>query len=743
MQGIRVSLSSPPIRFLTYPLLGMVKEQVRAEFFARALSERLGRPVIMEQARTYESVEQELAAGRVDMALATAEQCNRFEPRARAVLRAVRAGRWYYHSAFICRAEESLTLEKLRGRRAAWVAPLSMAGYLLPTRYLESVGLPPSELFAVQRFHGTYRQALLAVLAGEADVAALFTTHMEEYMVRATLAEHVGPDERRLRPFAFTHSTLADGIIITHRLPEVEAAQLVSAITAMSHDDGALTPVLAPFDIQGFTLVRGSSPPAPAPPLAKDSEYISLDVDAQERCRRVWCSTGMAFGRDLRDADGRPLAELLPPEASIPLESLVRSTRLNNICGRMHFRLETGGEARLYVAEATLRPARQGEEVPDLGLLVRDLTELDAMEQELYRLASFPLLHPDPMLELGLDGRVRYANPPAHLCFPKLMELGIHHPLVTAALGQTRRGARSEGPALVQLDGRFWEVVATQLQDNESLRVFAKDVTARKQMEASMMQADRQASLGSLASRVGHQMNNPLAFLMANLSFAREEIGRLRDSLLTGRELPEARDIDEVIDALGESLEGAERLKGIVQDLRMLTREPPRHRARVDVHSVLEDTLKLIRSELRLRARLEKDFQPVPPVEADEARLGQVFLKLMLNAVQAMSEQNVTRNVLRVATRVSEAGEVIIEVQDTGAGLPPEVLEHLFEPFYTTRPSSTGMGLSVSHAIVTSLGGTLRAESQSGEGTLFTITLPAAGPPIASPPHPEHDGLVS
>ncbi len=157
---------------------------------------------------------------------------------------------------------------------------------------------------------------------------------------------------------------------------------------------------------------------------------------------------------------------------------------------------------------------------------------------------------------------------------------------------------------------------------------------------------------------------------------------------------------------------------------------------------MLEDSLKLIRGELRHRARLEKDFQPVPPVEADEARLGQVFLNLLLNAVQAMSEQDAARNVLRVTTRANASGEVVIEVQDTGAGMTPEVLSRLFEPFFTTRMSSTGMGLSVSHAIVTSLGGSLRAESQPGVGTLFTIVLPAAGSPVASPPQHEH-GLAS
>ncbi|KFE66775.1 sensor histidine kinase [Hyalangium minutum] len=731
--------SSSPIRFLTYPLLGVVKEHVRAEFFGRALSQRLGRPVIVEQARTYEAVEQALLEGQADMALATAEQCDLFEPRSRAVLRAVRAGRWYYHSAFICRADEPLTLEKLRGRRAAWVDPLSTAGYLLPKRHLESLGMNPSELFAEQRFYGTYRQALLAVLSGQADVTTFFTTHMEEYMVRALLAERVGPDERRLRPFAFSGPTLADGIIITERLTEAEAHRVVAAITTMSHDEGGLEPVLAPFDIQGFALVQGNTVKAPTPRAVPNSEYMTLDLDAKERCRRVWSSTGKAFGRDLREGEGLSLHELLPTEAAIPLESLVRSTRLNHTSGRMHFRMETGSETRLYTAEATLRSPHAGEEVPDLGLLVRDITDLDTLEQELYRLASFPLLHPDPMLEMGRDGRVRYANPPAHTCFPDLLELGANHPLVAAALAHARRSRPGETPTLVQLQGRYWEVVAMQLQDHESLRVFAKDVTARKQLETSLMHADRQASLVHLAAGVGHQMNNPLAFLMANLSFAREEIGRLRESLRTGREEVDPDEISEVLDALSESVEGAERLKGIVQDLRLLTREPPRHRTRVDLHSVLEDTLKLVRGQLRHRARLEKDFQPVPSVEGDEARLGQVFLNLMLNAVQAMSEQDLARNVLRVATRASVTGEVIIEVQDTGAGMPPEVLERLFEPFFTTRPNSTGMGLSVSHAIVTSLGGALRAESKQGAGTVFTVTLPAAGTPAAGPPYPEHE----
>jgi two-component system, NtrC family, sensor kinase len=146
----------------------------------------------------------------------------------------------------------------------------------------------------------------------------------------------------------------------------------------------------------------------------------------------------------------------------------------------------------------------------------------------------------------------------------------------------------------------------------------------------------------------------------------------------------------------------------------------------VEVQPVLENALKLIRGELSHRARLERDFFEIPAVDADEARLSQLFLNLLLNAVQSMSPAEASRNVLRVAAYTGEDGEAVIEVQDTGRGLAPEALSRIFEPFVATLPGSSGLGLSVSHAIVTGLGGTLRAESREGRGTLITITLPAA-----------------
>ncbi|HSP78509.1 MAG TPA: PhnD/SsuA/transferrin family substrate-binding protein [Myxococcaceae bacterium] len=701
-----------PIRFLLKPTLEGVKEHVRAELFSRALSQRLGRPVVVEIAPSDEALERELLEERVDLAWGTSEQCTAFEPRTRAVLRAVRSGRWSYHAALVCRADAPLTLETLRGTRAAWVDAHSTGGYLLPVRHLLARGQPPAELFSEERFLGSYRQALLAVLAGEADVAAIYTSHPEENTVRAWLAEHVGFEERRLTPFAFTEPTLSDGLIITRRLPEAEAATLVSLLTSLASEGAGLEPLRGLFDSEGFVLAPApEARPGPPRHPARQAEYLAAELGEGERCLRLWTPAARAFGREVREAGGRTLAQVVGPEAGEPLEALVRSARHNGVVGRMEFRLLAEGEPRCYLAEATPRAGGT------VALLVREVTELRALEDELYRLASFPLLHPEPMLELTREGALRYANPAASTAFPDLLLRGARHPLVEAALA-----AR---PTL-HLGGHHWELTVAPLREADGLRVFAQDVTTRKQMEARLIQADRLSSLGFLASSIGHEMNNPLAFMLANLAFASEELERLGELLRERGSGDLAKDLVDVADALGETAEGANRLKDIISDLRMLSRAPPAERELVDVASVLEHTLSLIRGELRHRARLEKALQPVPPVEGDAGRLGQVFLHLLLNAVQAMNEQDAARNVLRVATHTGPGGEVVVEVRDTGAGMAPEVLARIFEPFFTLKPGSTGMGLSVSHALVTSLGGTLRAESQEGVGSTLTVMLPPA-----------------
>ncbi|MBM7112155.1 PhnD/SsuA/transferrin family substrate-binding protein [Archangium primigenium] len=721
-----MSVPATPIRFVLAPSMGEVKEHVRAELFGRALTQRLGRAVVVEIAPSFEALERELAEERAELVWGTAEQCTAFEPRARAVLRAVRAGRGEYHAALLCRASQPLSLERLQGARAAWVAPRATAGYLLPIRHLSERGVSLAEAFSEERFFGTYRKALLAVLSGEADLTAIYTSHPEESTVRAFLAEHLGADERRLTPFAYTGPTPADGLILTSRLTEDDAAVLVSALTSLTDRTGGLEPLLGLFDSEGFVPSSGRGTRRRRPPPSRQTEYLAVELDAHARCLRVWTPGDEVFGQDLRDAEGRSLEDVLGLEAAGPLVALARAARHGGGSGRVEYRAQVAGRTHWFAAEASVRARGPGAETAPTMLLVRDVTELRAQEEPLYRLASFPLLHPEPMLEVGPDGLLRYANPAAHLAFPDLLSRGARHPLVEAALAWSRQEVPPDGlgvtPGVLHLNQRSWELTVFPLLDPEGLRVFAKDITARKRMEAKL-KADRLGALGSLAAAVGHEMGNPLAYMLANLGFAREELQRVGESL-RAQDNPLTRDVAEVVEALVEAADGAGRLKTIVQDLRTLSRAPLEHHQTIDVTPVLEHALGILRGDLRPGVRLERDFREVPAVVGDEARLGQVFVNLLLNASQAMSGG--AEHVLRVATYTAPTGEAVVEVQDTGRGMPQEVLARLFEPFCTISPSSKGLGLSVSYAIVTGLGGTLSATSREGQGTTLTVVLPAA-----------------
>ena len=520
--------SPRPIRFLIYPSLGEVREHVRVELFGRVLSERLGRPVVVEFAPTYEAVEMELAAGQVDMVWATAEQCDAFAPRARAVLRAVRSGRYHYQAALVCRADEPLTPQTLQGRRAAWVASRSTAGYLLPTRFLREQGLRPETLLGEQRFLGTYRRALLALLEGEADVSAVYTNHASELSVRATLANHLGKDAERLVAFAFTQPTLADGIILTRRLLEGEAAAIVAVLSRLNTDGVGLEIFMGPFNVEGFVAAPEPRQAAPVPRHVPGTDYLVMELDADDRCHRLWSPTGRAFGRRLEHAVGMTLGQLLGPEAGEPLLSLAHSVRQGGAVGRLEFRLVVDGHTRWYAAELALCAHDGDGPQGQLSLLVREVSGMRALEEPMYRLASFPILHPEPLLELSPEGALRYSNAAAHHAFPELVAEGSRHALVQTALRWAWRGSSAGEPTpTVFLDGHYWELSVAQLLDPPGLRVFARDVTLRKQMEARLIQADRLSALGSLAAAVGHEMNNPLAFMLANLSFAREELERL------------------------------------------------------------------------------------------------------------------------------------------------------------------------------------------------------------------------
>ncbi|MDY7226060.1 AAA family ATPase [Hyalangium rubrum] len=254
----------------------------------------------------------------------------------------------------------------------------------------------------------------------------------------------------------------------------------------------------------------------------------------------------------------------------------------------------------------------------------------------------------------------------------------------------------------------------------------ARDITERKSVQERLRAADRMASLGTLAASVAHEINNPLSFMTSNLRFIDEELRGMAES---GEALAGERG-QEVRAALQETLTGSSRVSEIVRDLKTFSRGDEERRGPVNVHAVLELCVNMARSEIRHRARLVKEFAELPPVLANETRLGQVFLNLLVNAAQAIPEgADVKAHEVRVSTTRDAAGWVVVAVKDTGVGIPPENLGRLFDPFFTTKPAGvgTGLGLSIVHGIITGMGGKITVESEPGRGSLFQVFLPPVG----------------
>ncbi len=247
-----------------------------------------------------------------------------------------------------------------------------------------------------------------------------------------------------------------------------------------------------------------------------------------------------------------------------------------------------------------------------------------------------------------------------------------------------------------------------------------RDVSAEKQAQTQLMISDRMASVGMLAAGVAHEINNPLAVVLANLGCAAQDVA--------GWEVDQPRPAD-LGPAIADAQEAAERVRHIVKDLKLFSRGEDDARGEVDVEQVLESSLRMAWNEIRHRAQLVRRYGRVRAVMGNESRLGQVFLNLIVNAAQAMPQGAANCNTLTVTTGFDAAEKrVWVEVADTGCGMPPDLLACLFTPFVTTKPRGvgTGLGLAICHRIVTSMGGLIHVTSAEGEGTTFRVALPAA-----------------
>jgi PAS domain S-box-containing protein len=294
---------------------------------------------------------------------------------------------------------------------------------------------------------------------------------------------------------------------------------------------------------------------------------------------------------------------------------------------------------------------------------------------------------------------------------------------VVAAIRPSEVRTFEDRRALPDGSARTFEMglAVREVERERYVLLVARDVSTRKEMEQQLAQAGLLASVGSLAAGVAHEINNPLAYVLANLQHLSASIDGL--SAISREER------DALLEVAREALDGARRARGIVRDLSSLApRENPAPEP-VDLGDVLEPCINVAMNEIRHRATLVRELASVPAVVGDRTRLAQVFLNLLVNAAQAVPEGRPESHRITVRSRYDPAeGLVHVDVADTGTGIPAAHLGRIFEPFFTTKPvgHGTGLGLSICRGIVAAIGGRIAVQSREGEGSTFTVSLRAA-----------------
>lgn len=330
---------------------------------------------------------------------------------------------------------------------------------------------------------------------------------------------------------------------------------------------------------------------------------------------------------------------------------------------------------------------------------------------ELGELLGLPPDHRIESLEAGLAVVLREDRPI------------VHDMLHRATTGEPAADAQFR---LVRVDGStMWfegRTVPVRGPDGEviAIRGVMVDIEQRMEAEARLLAADRMASIGLLAAGIVHEINNPLAAVLGNLALAEQ---RLAGASPTAR-----ADDERPIVLIRDAIAAADQMRQIVRDLGTLSRDSHGARRPLDLHAVLDASIRMAWNELRHRARLVRAFDAVPPVRGDESRLAQVVLNLLVNAAQAIPEGHADAHEIRVACRRVDE-HVVIEVRDTGEGMTPEVQRRLFTPFFTTKPPGvgTGLGLSICQRIVAEHGGRIEVRSAPGAGATFAVWLPLGG----------------
>jgi PAS domain S-box-containing protein len=275
---------------------------------------------------------------------------------------------------------------------------------------------------------------------------------------------------------------------------------------------------------------------------------------------------------------------------------------------------------------------------------------------------------------------------------------------------------------------------------NEELEQRVQDeVQKNREKDVLLLQQDKMASIGQLAAGVAHEINNPMGFIISNLGslenysealirYLESVEQQLQTETVQSANLKQLRDsldipfiLGDLLPLLTESLEGADRVKQIVLDLKDFARMDDTTVQEADLNQCVRSTINIVRNELKYVADLDLQLADLPPVNSSPQQINQVITNLLVNAAHAIEGHGT----IRVVTR-QEGDKAVLVIADTGKGIPPEVMKKIFDPFFTTKPvgQGTGLGLTITYDLIRKNGGSISVESEPGTGTIFTVLLP-------------------
>ncbi len=260
---------------------------------------------------------------------------------------------------------------------------------------------------------------------------------------------------------------------------------------------------------------------------------------------------------------------------------------------------------------------------------------------------------------------------------------------------------------------------------------FAQDITEQHRSKEQLLQSDKLAAIGTLAAGVAHEINNPIGYIKSNLNTMQKYLAKMR-KYIEGLPVDDADEfeslkemMDDFADAAEESIEGTNRVKSIVTDLKSFSRVDRAEKEFSDINEGIKSTLNVVWNELKYKAEVAKDLGDIPEIFCIPNQLNQVFMNILVNAAHAIQGE---KGLIKIKTW-ADPRHVFISIKDNGCGIPENKVKKIFEPFFTTKEvgKGTGLGLSLTYDIIKKHNGHIDVKSKVGVGTEFIITLPLGG----------------